>query len=139
MRRLCALLLVGLTLTSCGDVPPEQAERPDPAMEEWADAWDRRETVRQPEWAGGREVLRWPDGAGRDLPRAWAEERGLSGLTRAQLVEQFGAPDTTVVNESVGGVLVLYDTFGLIVYEGVCTGLVPRSAPFEEYFAQPDL
>jgi hypothetical protein len=108
-------------------------------MEAWVAAWERREMVTQPEWAGGRKVLRWAADARQDLPEAWCRERGLFNSEKVELIERVGAPVEVLANESVSGELLLYEEFGLILYDGICRGWVPRSDAFEEYFVQPDI
>lgn len=110
-----------------------------PDMKAWVAAWERRETVTQPEWAGEREVLRWPGDADAALPGLWCGERGLTGLGKSEVVERVGAPVGALTNESVSGELMLYEGFGTILYDGVCRGWVPRCVSFEEYFVQPDI
>ncbi|MBD3349007.1 MAG: hypothetical protein GF400_07405 [Candidatus Eisenbacteria bacterium] len=137
-KLLPGLLLISI-LASCAGPGVDKAADLSPEMEAWLSAWEQRETVTQPEWAGGREVLRWPVGAETALPREWAEERGFLDRKRAAVVDSIGLPVSALRNESVSGELLLYEGFGLILYDGVCRGWVPRSRAFEEYFTQPDL
>jgi len=110
-----------------------------PEMLAWREAWARGETVRQPEWAGGREVLSWPRDASRRLPAEWARERSLLGATTDEVVERVGAPLDTLWNDSVSGVALVYGGFLVVLYDGMCTAWTPRSEGFESYFVQPDL
>jgi hypothetical protein len=121
------------------DLAMSEPAPPQDEMERWGAAWARREVVRRPEWAAGRDALRWPEGASRELPESWARERGLLGLTRAEIADRVGEPERVIDNESTSGALLVYGSFDIILYDGVCTGWTPRSEDYEEYFAQPDL
>lgn len=142
MRRrvfMFCLAAAALIVVSCSRQGADEADTLTPEMKAWVAAWARRETVTQPEWAGGREVLRWPAAARADLPEVWCRGRGLLDLGRTELEERLGTPARVLANESVSGELLLYDGFGLVLYDGVSHGWVPRSDVFEEYFVQPDI
>ena len=139
-------MVMGLLFGGCGraDRPGQRTTKPsagqaDAREAKWLAAWARGEKGKQPAWAGGTEVLIWPDDVPDDVMKSWAKEKGLAGLSEEEIRRRLGRPVKVLTNESVGCRLLLYADGCVEIVSGRCGGWAPRSATFEKYFLQPDL
>ena len=140
-----ALLIAAVAGFGCRDASPpatEPAAKTNALTKEqhhWLAAWSRGDKGKRPAWAGGTEVLRWPEDLPDNIMRSWAKDKGLSDLSESEITTRLGRPVRTLANPSVGSRLLLYRDGGIELIAGKCTGWSPRSPNFEKYFVQPDL